>query len=317
MFAFEWLPLIVKALVTALIVMSASAVADALGPVWGAIVASLPVSAGPAYVFLAMQHGPDFVAASVLNSAAANAGTGLFLITYAVLAKRIPPWRSLAVAVALWLAICLLQQRVAWNFEKVCELNLAVYGSGLFFVNKGGTARFEPAQSSRRRWFELPLRASFVAAFVSLVVAISSVLGPTATGIAAVFPVSLISLFVILQPRLDGPSSKPSSQILSLITRLRAPVLIWQPGDHGRDGRHQGGDDAIDRQERRRRCPNRLAAEFEDQQAPGDREADQPNAALERLAALSRSLRTVSRIPKEPATMRPLWCSAFAARRGM
>jgi hypothetical protein len=207
MFAFEWLPLIVKALITALIVMSASAVAEALGPVWGAIVASLPVSAGPAYVFLAMQHGPDFVAASALNSAAANAGTGLFLITYAVLAKRIPPWPSLAVAVALWLAVCLPLQHLAWNFERVCELNLAVYGSGLVFVSKDGIAKFEPARSPRRQWFELPLRAFFVAAFVSLIVAISSVLGPAATGIAAVFPVSLISLIVILQHRLGGPAT--------------------------------------------------------------------------------------------------------------
>jgi hypothetical protein len=76
-----WLPLVAKALATALIVVSASVAAEALGPVWGAIIASLPVSAGPAYVFLAMQHGPDFVATSTLNSAAANAATGLFLIT--------------------------------------------------------------------------------------------------------------------------------------------------------------------------------------------------------------------------------------------
>jgi hypothetical protein len=207
MFAFESLPLIVKALVTAFIVMAASAVAEALGPVWGAIVASLPVSAGPAYVFLALQHGPDFVAASALNSAAANAGTGLFLLTYAVLAKRIPPWPSLAVAVAMWLAICLPLQHVAWTFEKVCELNLAAYGFGLFLVSKDRPGRFEPVRSSRRRWFELPLRAFFVAAFVSLVVAISSVLGPAATGIAAVFPVSLISLIIILQPRLGGPAT--------------------------------------------------------------------------------------------------------------
>jgi hypothetical protein len=207
MFAFEWLPLIVKALTTALIVMSASAVAEALGPVWGAIVASLPVSAGPAYVFLAMQHGPDFVADSALHSAAGNGGTGLFLITYAVLAKRMPPWPSLAAAVAMWLAVCLPLQYFAWTPERVCVLNLAIYGPGLVFANEDRIARFEPARALRRRWFELPLRAFFVAAFVSFVVAISSVLGPAATGIAAVFPVSLISLIVILQSRLGGPAT--------------------------------------------------------------------------------------------------------------
>ena len=38
-------------------------------------------------------------------------------------------------------------------------------------------------------------------------VAVSAALGPAATGIAAVFPVSLISLIVILRPRLGGPTT--------------------------------------------------------------------------------------------------------------
>ena len=59
---------------------------------------------GPAYVFLAMRHGEDFVAASALSSFAANAVTGLFLIVYGVLAGRLPPWRCLGVAVLVWLA---------------------------------------------------------------------------------------------------------------------------------------------------------------------------------------------------------------------
>lgn len=51
-----WLPPLVRALTTGLLVVCASTVAEALGPFWGALIASLPVSAGPAYVFLAMQH---------------------------------------------------------------------------------------------------------------------------------------------------------------------------------------------------------------------------------------------------------------------
>src|SRR5262249_22501411 len=103
MTAMLWLPLVAKASATALIVISASVAAEALGPVWGANIASLPVSAGPAYVFLAMQHGPDFVATSALNSAAANAATGLFLIVYGNLAGRVPPGRCLCIAIIVWL----------------------------------------------------------------------------------------------------------------------------------------------------------------------------------------------------------------------
>ena len=207
MAAMLWLQLVAKALATALIVISASVVAEALGPVWGAMIASLPVSAGPAYVFLAMQHGPDFVAASTLNGAAANAATGLFLITYGILTKRMPPWGSLGVAVAVWLAVSLAVQQTAWTMTTAVALNLAVYGPGLVFVSRDVAAESEPARPSQRQWFDLPLRAASVAAFVSLVVAVSAALGPAATGIAAVFPVSLISLIVILRPRLGGPTT--------------------------------------------------------------------------------------------------------------
>jgi hypothetical protein len=207
MAAMLWLQLVAKALATAVIVISASIVAETLGPVWGAMIASLPVSAGPAYVFLAMQHGPDFVATSTLNSAAANAATGLFLITYGILTKRMPPWGSLGVAVAVWLAASLAVQQTAQTMTTAVALNLAVYGPGLVFVSRDVAAESEPARPSQRQWFDLPLRAASVAAFVSLVVAVSAALGPAATGIAAVFPVSLISLIVILRPRLGGPTT--------------------------------------------------------------------------------------------------------------
>jgi hypothetical protein len=205
--AMLWLPFVAKALTTALIVISAATAAESLGPVWGAAIASLPVSAGPAYVFLAMQHGPVFVATSALNSAAANAATGLFLTTYGTLARRMPPWPSLAAAIAVWLVTSVGLQRVAWTPASAAGLNLAIYGLGFAVMSRLGFTAPGAARSTRRRWFDLPLRAAVVAAFVSLVVAASTVAGPAATGIAAVFPVSLISLIVILLPRLGGPAT--------------------------------------------------------------------------------------------------------------
>ncbi len=219
MAAMLWLPLVGKALATALIVISASVAAEALGPVWGAIIASLPVSAGPAYVFLAMQHGPDFLAISALNSAAANAATGLFLITYVILGPRMSPWRSLGAAVGVWLAASLAIQQTAWTVTAAVALNLAVYGAGLVLRNRDVSTHCGSARPEPRRSFDLLLRAAAVAAFVSLVVAISAALGPAATGIAAVFPVSLISLIVILRSRLGAPAS------VCLATSALLPML--------------------------------------------------------------------------------------------
>jgi hypothetical protein len=70
----------------------------------------------------------DWTAICTLNSAAANAATGLFLITYGNLAWCMPPWRSLGVAVAVWLAASLAVQQTAWTATTAVALNLAVYG---------------------------------------------------------------------------------------------------------------------------------------------------------------------------------------------
>ena len=199
-----WLPPLVKALATALIVVTASAMAEVLGPFWGALIASLPVSAGPAYVFLSMQHSEEFVAASALSSFAANATTGLFLIIYGALARHLSPRRSLGIAILAWLAGSFITQRITWTPATALLLNLVVYGAGFVLLDTQRRTEIKPVSAVQRRWFDLPLRAISVAAFVSLVVAVSSALGPGVTGIAAVFPVSLISLIVIVRPRIGA-----------------------------------------------------------------------------------------------------------------
>jgi hypothetical protein len=200
-----WLPLFIKAVLTTLVVVSAAVLAEAFGPFWGALIASLPVSAGPAYVFLAMSHDARFVAASALSSLAANAATGAFLIVYAVTVRRLPGWSGLGAAVATWLGASLAIRQIPWTPAAAVLLNLVVYGAGHFICR---TIDPEPARPRPdRRCFDLPLRAVLVATFVCGVVVASSVLGPEATGIAAVFPISLGSLIVMLQPRLGASAS--------------------------------------------------------------------------------------------------------------
>jgi small-conductance mechanosensitive channel len=207
MSALVWLPPLVRALSTGLLVVSASAIAEALGPFWGALIASLPVSAGPAYVFLAMQHGADFIAASALSSFTANAATGLFLICYGVLSGRCTGWASLGTAVLVWLAASLAAHQIAWSPLTALGLNLGVYGIGFALLDAAHSGERHPSAPAPRRQFDLAMRAVAVAVFVSLVVTVSTMLGPDATGFVAVFPISLISLFVIVRPRIGGAAT--------------------------------------------------------------------------------------------------------------
>ena len=203
----EWSPPLIKALATALIVVCASAFAEVLGPFWGALIITLPVSAGPAYVFLAVRNGVDFVAASALSSVAANAATGLFLITYgllgrdnAAMARSLPRGRRVAGRRAGDAAGGLdrldgdaVEPRGIRAWDHAVEDAPDMPAPGL----PG------PAEA----WFDLPVRAAGVAAFVSVVVAVSEMLGPAATGIMAVFPISLISLIVIVRPRMGAQAA--------------------------------------------------------------------------------------------------------------
>lgn len=75
-----------RAAVTAIVAALVSVIVEAAGPVIGALAASLPVSAGPTYVFLSLTHDASFVSASALGSFAANAATIVFLATYALIA---------------------------------------------------------------------------------------------------------------------------------------------------------------------------------------------------------------------------------------
>ena len=58
-----------------------------------------------------------------------------------------------------------------------------------------------------RRWYDIPLRASMVAALVATVVTLSGWVGPSITGILALFPVVFTSLMLILHPRIGGPAT--------------------------------------------------------------------------------------------------------------
>ena len=74
--------------ITAAFVVSASIITERSGPVIGALVATLPISAGPSYVFLALDHDAAFIAEGALASLPINAATIFLGLTYVVLAQR-------------------------------------------------------------------------------------------------------------------------------------------------------------------------------------------------------------------------------------
>ncbi|MCJ2101141.1 hypothetical protein [Methylobacterium sp. E-046] len=196
---------LIRASTSGAVVVLASVLAELLGPVWGALIISLPVSAGPAYVFMVLEHDTAFVADAALNGFAATAGTGLFLLVYARRAAGRGLARSLGPAVAAWGAAAVPIAAVSWTPLTAFLLNAAVYGAGTLMPRPAaGPSLVRSTVVARPRPLDLLVRAAAVALFVTAILALSSALGPARTGVIAAYPVTLTSTFVILHRRVGG-----------------------------------------------------------------------------------------------------------------
>ncbi|MBK3424582.1 hypothetical protein HPY25_22110, partial [Methylobacterium sp. IIF4SW-B5] len=102
-----WAALLVKMLTSAVIVVLASLAVERAGALVGAMIATLPLSAGPAYLFLALDHDAAFLRDSAVASLPAIAATALFIAAYAALARRHGVAPSLAAALGTWTAAAL------------------------------------------------------------------------------------------------------------------------------------------------------------------------------------------------------------------
>src|SRR5215471_10241737 len=129
-----WFALTTKMAVTALFVSVATIIAERLGAAVGALVATLPVSAGPVYVFLALDHDALFISASAVASLALNTATAVFVTVYVLVAQRRSLWISVCLALAAWLATTLAHGPLDWTAGLAFILNAVVFALCFFIV---------------------------------------------------------------------------------------------------------------------------------------------------------------------------------------
>ncbi|MGO4717188.1 hypothetical protein [Bradyrhizobium sp. 2TAF24] len=202
-FAFA-LQLVLRMAIAAAFVVSASVITERAGPVIGALVATLPISAGPSYVFLALDHDAAFISASALASLPVNAATIMLGLTYVLLAQRHSMVVSFAGGVAVWLVLAALIRTTTWSLAGGLAVNAVAFAICLPLLSRYRHARMPPVT---RRWYDIPLRAALVATLVALVVGTSGWVGPQVTGVIALFPMVFSSMMLILHPRLGGPAT--------------------------------------------------------------------------------------------------------------
>lgn len=196
------IPLATKMAASAAIVVLAAKAMERSGPLLGAIIATLPISAGPNYAFLAAEHGPAFLAESAGAGLAANAATIAFILVYALAAQRLGLAVSLGLAAAVWIAAAWWVARGTWSLGGAVAANVLAFAVALPVARRGVA---EAAVALPRAGAtDVLVRALGVMALVGAVLVVGRLFGPAVAGVAAVVPVTLTSLAVILHRRVGG-----------------------------------------------------------------------------------------------------------------
>src|SRR6202035_1672848 len=138
------LALVLRMVVTAAFVVSASAITERAGPVIGALIATLPISAGPSYGFLSLDHDAGFIAEGARVSCAG--------------------------AFTLWIVLAALMRTVDWSLAGGLVANAIAFAICLPLLRR---FRHVKMPLITRRWYDIPLRAALVATLVAIVVAVS------------------------------------------------------------------------------------------------------------------------------------------------
>jgi uncharacterized membrane protein (GlpM family) len=200
-----WSDLIFKMAMTAAVVVAVSVTVERSGPFLGALIAALPTAAGAAYVVLAFEHPPAFVAASAVGSAAATAAVSIFALTYTVLAQRHGLFVSVGLAVVVWFAAAAALRLIAWTPLTALALNVVVFAITVPLSWRYRTSG--PPPKFMRAAYDIPVRALSAAIVVVIVTSASYSIGSFASGVFAVFPIVMCCSAVILKLRVGGVAS--------------------------------------------------------------------------------------------------------------
>jgi hypothetical protein len=158
----------------------------------------LPITAGPGYVFLALQSTPHFVAESALFSFAIVSANIAYVVIFVLVARHAGRLVTTLACLAGWLVCAVVVREAPSAFWVGLALN-----SALFVVSIPLIRASRPVGKFGRRatWRELLLRALGAGVLVALVVTISEAVGTSITGIAMLFPVTLVTIGWIMQTR--------------------------------------------------------------------------------------------------------------------
>lgn len=194
-----------KLLAAAAVVIVVALLVDRAGPFLGAMIVTLPITTGPSYVFLAMDHPAEFMSATALASLVANAATPIFMGTYARLAPSCGVIFSITTALTVWAGFVTASTAFEWSLRESLLLNVVTYSIGAVMLKRLGKAQRTSRPAAR--WWDLPLRALSVMVLCAVVILTAHQLGPKAAGLVALAPMGFATMAMVVHPRAGGRTS--------------------------------------------------------------------------------------------------------------
>ena len=182
------------------------------GPAVAGWLAGLPVLTGPILFLLALEHGPGFAAAAATVSLSAVFGAVAFIVTYARVCARRSPVLSLLSGLASWCCAALLLTRLP--LTNSASLGIALLA--LLIAPRLFPRVSAPILTATLPKWELPLRMLAGAAVTLAVTTLAAAIGPSWSGMFAVFPVITIVLSMFSH-RASGPG----------FTAILLRAMIW------------------------------------------------------------------------------------------
>lgn len=210
-------PILLKIAITALVVVSATVIAERLKPMWGGILATIPLSSGAAFVMLAMTEDAAFLASAAKASLTTSIAAFAYLGVFVTLAQRQSAFISVGAAFLVWLALSTLGHAFTWSLAG------ALAGNGIaFLLCRQITIAHREITYNRARTRpsngDLVLRGLAVGMLATIVSIAGRFVGPGVAGTLAVFPVVYVTVAFIVHRRMGG--SIAAATMASAVTPL-------------------------------------------------------------------------------------------------
>lgn len=159
------------------------------GRKWGSTVSGwflgFPLTSGPISIVMALQHGPEFAAASAAGLLGGQAAVCVFCLVYGYTALRFGWFVSALAGICAFFAAIFVLNLFTLTLPLAFGIIIAVVVIVFLLLPR---SRGESKELVLPKW-DLPLRMLLAAVFVYMVTGFAAALGPQLSGLVAPFPV--------------------------------------------------------------------------------------------------------------------------------